>query len=79
VLGAAPEVSDAPPAVAIATVTAIGYLGSFSGPPAVGVLAELSTLPIALGLLVLATATMTVLAPGSLRRDDPIEEERAPA
>ena len=32
-LGAAARTGDTPPAVAIATVTTIGYLGSFTGPP----------------------------------------------
>jgi MFS family permease len=67
VLGAAPRAADAPPAVAIAAVTTIGYLGSFTGPPAVGALAELSSLNAALGLLVAMSALMLLLAPPGLR------------
>lgn len=66
VLGAAQAVGDAPPSVAIAAVTAIGYLGSFSGPPVIGVLAELSTLSAALGLLVTVSAALALLAPAEL-------------
>src|SRR5829696_6892548 len=40
VLGAAPGSGRESPAVAIAAVTTIGYLGSFTGPPVVGALAE---------------------------------------
>ena len=51
------------PAVAIAAVTAIGYLGSFSGPPLIGVLADLTSLSTALGMLVAVSAIMLALAP----------------
>src|SRR3954469_3234446 len=44
VLGAAPGLSDLPTPVAIAAVTTVGYLGSFTGPPAVGGLAQLTGL-----------------------------------
>jgi hypothetical protein len=62
-LGAAPGTGDAPPAVAIAAVTTIGYLGSFTGPPAIGALAELTGLSAALGLLVAVSLLMSVVAP----------------
>jgi MFS family permease len=67
VLGAAPSAGDGPPAVAIAAVTSIGYLGSFTGPPAVGALAELGSLTAALGLLVAVSVLMLLLAPLALR------------
>jgi MFS family permease len=67
VLGAAPRVSGASPGVAIAAVTTIGYLGSFTGPPAIGALAEISDLSAALGLLVAVSALMIVLALPGLR------------
>jgi hypothetical protein len=67
VLGAAPGAADVPPGVAIAAVTTIGYLGSFTGPPAIGALAELSNLNTALGLLVAASTLMLLLAPIGLR------------
>jgi hypothetical protein len=63
VLGAAPAASCRSPAAAIAAVTTIGYLGSFTGPPLVGALAEAGSLSAALGLLVVVSAAMVLLAP----------------
>jgi MFS family permease len=62
VLGAAPQASELPAPVAIAAVTTIGYLGSFSGPPLIGAMAEVAGLTAALGLLVAVAALMPVLA-----------------
>jgi hypothetical protein len=53
---------DAPPAVAIAAVTTVGYLGSFTGPPAIGALAEAGSLSTALAALVVVSALLVVLA-----------------
>jgi hypothetical protein len=61
-LGAAPGASPAPPAVAIATVSAIGYSGSFAGPPVIGALASLASLPTALGSLVLVAVAIMALS-----------------
>jgi MFS family permease len=61
VLGAAPAAGDAPAAVAIATVSTIGYLGSFTGPALIGGLAELGGLSAALCLLVAVSAGMVGL------------------
>src|SRR4051812_3772333 len=61
VLGAAPGVTDLPPGVAIAAVTTVGYLGSFTGPPAIGALAELTGLSAALGLLIAASLAIAAL------------------
>jgi MFS family permease len=47
---------------AIASVSAAGYLGAFSGPPAIGGLAELMSLPAALALLGFAAAGVALLA-----------------
>jgi MFS family permease len=58
VLGAAPKVSELPTPVAIAAVTTVGYLGSFTGPLVIGALAELGSLSVALGLLVVAAAVV---------------------
>jgi MFS family permease len=63
VLGAAPSAGRASPAAAIAAVTTVGYLGSFTGPPLVGALAEAGSLSAALGLLVLVSGAMVLLAP----------------
>ena len=63
VLGAAPAAGSGSPAAAIAAVTTVGYLGSFSGPPLVGALAEAGSLSAALGLLVVVSGAMILLAP----------------
>jgi MFS family permease len=70
VLGAAPNASGLPAPVAIAAVTTIGYLGSFTGPPVIGALAELGTLSAALTLLVVAAAVAAALAGRALPRPD---------
>jgi MFS family permease len=63
VLGAAPAAATTrSPGVAIAAVTTVGYLGSFTGPPAIGALAELVGLSAALILLVAAAAAIVALA-----------------
>jgi MFS family permease len=62
ILGATPAVSRAPLPVAIAAVTTLGYLGSFTGPPLVGALAEVTGLSAALGLLVAAAVVPVLLA-----------------
>jgi MFS family permease len=62
VLGAAPRTGHAAPAVAIATVTTVGYLGSFSGPPLIGAVAEATGLSAALGTLVVAALLLAALA-----------------
>jgi hypothetical protein len=61
VLGAAAGASELPAPVAIAAVTTIGYMGSFSGPPLIGALAEVAGLTMALGMLVAVSALMPVL------------------
>ena len=67
VLGAAPAVGDRSPGVAIAAVTTVGYLGSFTGPPVIGALAEVAGLSAALLLLVVAGLAIVALAS---RHDD---------
>jgi MFS family permease len=67
VLGAAPGVGDAPPSVAIAAVATVGYLGSFAGPPAIGAVAGVTGLSVALGLLVAVALAVAGLAPRALR------------
>ena len=68
VLGAAPRTGDAAPATAIAAVTTIGYLGSFSGPPALGALAQATTLSTALIALVIVSDILGLLARPGHRR-----------
>jgi MFS family permease len=67
VIGAAPQLVDAPPATAIAAVTTISYLGSFTGPPLIGLLTEYSTLTLALGTMVAASLLTAALARLGLR------------
>jgi hypothetical protein len=47
-------------------VPAIGYAGAFAGPPLIGALAELLTLPAALGLLVVGALAIALRAPHAL-------------
>lgn len=68
VLGAAPLVGELRAPVAIAAVTTVGYLGSFTGPPAIGAVAELTGVSAALSLALAACAAIALLAPASLRR-----------
>jgi MFS family permease len=65
-LGAAPAVAEVPAPVAIAAVTTVGYLGSFTGPPAIGAVAGVNGLSTALGALVAVSAALVLLAPGAL-------------
>jgi MFS family permease len=62
VLGAAPAAGPLPAPMAIAAVTTVGYLGSFTGPPAIGAMAELTGLSAALGLVLGACALIALLA-----------------
>ncbi len=65
-LGAAPDRATGPAPVAIAGVTTVGYLGSFTGPAVIGGLAELSGLSTALLLLAAAGAAAALLARAAL-------------
>lgn len=62
VLGAAPRAATTAAPAAIATVSTLGYLGSFTGPPLIGALAEVWGLSAALSLLALAGAVAATLA-----------------
>jgi fucose permease len=53
VLSSAARAPDLPPSAAIAAVCTVGYFGFLLGPPAIGGLAEVVGLPVALGLVVL--------------------------
>jgi len=61
---AAARVSGTPPAIALAAVTTTGYLGFLVGPPLIGLVAELTSLPVALGLV---CAGCALLAAGAGR------------
>jgi len=61
---AAARVPGMPPAIALAAVTTTGYLGFLVGPPLIGLVAELTSLPVALGLV---CAGCALLAAGAGR------------
>ncbi len=63
VFRAAAEVEGVPPGVGIAAASTMGYFGFLVAPPIIGGIAELTTLPVALGLLVLLGLVMAALAP----------------
>jgi MFS family permease len=67
VLGAAAAATNRPPATAIAAVTTVGYLGSFTGPPVVGFLASVTSLSAALTVLVAVALISAGLARPALR------------
>ncbi|GIJ73497.1 MFS transporter [Virgisporangium ochraceum] len=68
VFSATPGASDAPAPVAIAAVTTVGYLGSFTGPPLIGVVAGATSLPRAMWLLVAVAVVVSALAGPALHR-----------
>lgn len=53
---------DVAPGIGLAGVATMGYLGFVAGPPLIGALAELTGLPVALGLLVALAAGVAALA-----------------
>jgi MFS family permease len=75
VFRAAAETGDSGPA--LATVSTIGYTGFLAGPPLIGALAELTSLPTALGVLPVLALAMAALAP--LTRAAPMGAARAAA
>jgi MFS family permease len=62
VLGAAPAAGSMSAPAAVAAVTTVGYLGSFTGPPAVGGLAELVGVSASLSLMAVACVAVIALA-----------------
>jgi len=63
VFRAASEVDGVAPGVGIAAASTLGYFGFLIAPPIIGGVAELTSLPVALGLLVLLGLIMSALAP----------------
>lgn len=53
---------DLPPGVGLAMVTTVGYSGFLFGPPLIGLFADLYTLRISLGLVVILFVIMTILS-----------------
>lgn len=62
VFSAAGRIPNLAPGPAIAAVSTVGYSGFLVGPPVIGLLAEISSLGIALGLVVLMGALIAALA-----------------
>jgi fucose permease len=63
VFRAASEVEGVAPGVGIAAASTMGYFGFLIAPPIIGGVAELTSLPVALGLLVVLGLVMAALAP----------------
>lgn len=62
VFSAAGRTSGIPPSVALAAVTTTGYFGFLIGPPLIGFVADFLTLRVALGIVVVTSAIIAVLA-----------------
>jgi MFS family permease len=75
---AAGHVPGVHPARALARTSATGYLGLLAGPPLIGGLAELTTLPLALGFVVLAVGACAALA-GAVDVAERADAEPVPA
>lgn len=67
IIGAAPALAGMPVPAAIAAITSISYLGSFTGPPLIGGLAEAAGLSLALGVPIVFSLAMAALAGPGLR------------
>jgi predicted MFS family arabinose efflux permease len=64
---------------ALAVVSSLGYLGFLAGPPLLGGVAQLTSLPMACGLLALAGLLVVALAPSAeVRRSPPGARARPP-
>jgi MFS family permease len=63
VFRAAAEVEGVTPGVGIAAASTLGYFGFLVAPPIIGAVAEVTSLPLALGLLVVLSLVMAALAP----------------
>jgi MFS family permease len=69
VFRAAGHVPGMASSVSLSAVSSVGYLGFVAGPPAIGGLAELVGLPVALGVLVLLAAAVAALASTTARAE----------
>ncbi|HKG24197.1 MAG TPA: MFS transporter [Thermomicrobiales bacterium] len=63
VLSAAGRVRGVAPGLALAAVTSVGYTGFLAGPPLIGLVAQVTSLRIALGIVAALGALITALAP----------------
>ncbi len=64
--GAAGKMSTMSPSMGIASVATVSYFGFLAGPPAIGFLAELFSLPVTLGMLAVGLATIGIFAQSAL-------------
>jgi fucose permease len=62
VFRAAAQVPGLPPGYGLAATTTVGYCGLIAGPPFIGLVAAATSLPLALGLVVLASAAVALFA-----------------
>jgi hypothetical protein len=63
VLSATGRVRGIPPGSGLAAVTAVGYTGFLAGPPLIGLVAQITSLRAALGLVAALGVLIVVLAP----------------
>jgi MFS family permease len=77
IIGAAPALSGMPVPTAIAMITSISYLGSFTGPPLIGGLAEVAGLTAALATAVVVSFAIAALAGPGLRPAESVSSRRA--
>jgi hypothetical protein len=70
VFSAAGRLGGVPAGIALAAVATTGYGGYLTGPPLIGLAAEVTSLPVALGIVSAACALIAVFArvPSRLRR-----------
>ncbi len=73
VFGAAGTLPGIPTGTGIATVSAFGWAGYVFGPPIIGQLASVTSLPVALGVLPLLTAFIAVATARFWRRASPVQ------
>jgi hypothetical protein len=61
-VGAAARIPGQAASIGIAAVATMGYTGSIVGPPVIGLLADLTSLAVALGLVALASLSVGLAA-----------------
>jgi fucose permease len=72
VFGAAGRLPGLAPGIGIAAVSTTGYFGFLAGPPLIGLVAEVSSLPIGLGAVALLVGWIVVGATALQRRQEPV-------